>query len=33
MHTVRSTVDKVEYDIERYVPSHIIKKINDIDIS
>ena len=32
MHTVRSTVDKVEYDIERYVPSYIIKKINDLDI-
>ena len=33
MHTVRRKVDKVEYDIERYVPSHLIKKINDIDIS
>ena len=32
MHTVRSVVDKIEYDIERYVPSHIIKKLNDLDI-
>ena len=32
MHTIRSSIKKVEYDIERYVPSHIMKKINDIDI-
>ena len=31
MHTIRNTIKKVEYDIERYVPSHIMK-INDIDI-
>jgi hypothetical protein len=32
MHTVRSSIKKNEYDIERYVPTHIIKKINDFDI-
>jgi hypothetical protein len=32
MHTVRDSIKKNEYDIERYVPTHIIKKINDFDI-
>ena len=32
MHTVRDSVKKNEYDIEKYVPTCIIKKINDFDI-
>lgn len=32
MHNIRRSIEKEDYDIEKYVPSHIMKKINDIDI-